>query len=506
MSYFYNNVQYESYIIDETFFSNYEKPVVLPLIEIFNKEIVNFNFSNVVIDCSDKNIKEAKINKILIDYGDGSFETLTEKLSSIKSSIGDFISKNWKETSHTFSTSKKHIYQNIKNVESYPQITITFFNLYNDKFIFIIPYKILYRSFYEEGGRFTLMDAHVGNNNITSFTIREIKNNSVLVISSKNFSEDVLYYTDPSSLVDATDDYYVDDEEMLWNWSTIPEVEILKCEPHFNIETGKWNVNLEWKEKNINLYKFEIWRKKLGTDDEPIGVVFSFDTLSTIDILTENGIYQYTFKLMGINDLSNEMTVYVKCQESSPSTIYSPLDMNVIDGEIFDKSFDVNFVIDKNSSTEMPITFDMYKKFDIILKEKNTSLSYKYDVLKNYKDKPQSNTEKVHYISISSTVLPDGEYTVSLDVEDICGGTSSQFSSQQEPFDSFTPHTKLNYIIGLYSNIKVSNIDVESLDDISDIPLIEEENINISWIFKDRNNFDITGDVDYFDLTLIQIQ
>jgi hypothetical protein len=217
MSYFCDSIKYEKYIIDETYTKNYKEAVILPLIEIFNKEVVDFDFSNVVISCTDEKLKNVEINKIIIDYGDGFSEILNEKLVSKNSAIGDFIKNKWQETSHAFITNKKHLYEGIEEVTSYPHITITFLNHFNDRFYFVIPYKILYKSYYEEGSDISLMDANIGNNNITSFTIREKRSNNIIILSSKTFSEDFEVFSDPVTHVKSSDDYYVDDEDMVWN-------------------------------------------------------------------------------------------------------------------------------------------------------------------------------------------------------------------------------------------------------------------------------------------------
>ena len=490
MSYFCDSIKYEKYIIDETYMKDYKEAVILPLIEIYNKEVVNFDFSNVVISCTDENLKDVEISKIIIDYGDGSSEILNENLVSKNSAIGDFIKNKWQETSHIFTTKKKHIYEGIKEITSYPHITITFLNHFNDKFYFVIPYKILYKSYYEEGSDISLMDANIGNNNITSFTIKERRSNNIIILSSKSFSEDIEIFSDPVTHVKSSDDYYVDDEDMVWNWSIYPELDITQSDVIFNVEKNNYDVTLDWREKKVNLYKFKLNRRKMGTDEAPKTICDDF-TIHPFKDNVNQGIYHYTFDITGINDLSTTQDLYLKCQYHYPATICVPSNTNVVDSFVNKKSFDISFSF--KDSEQTPTSFEMFKKFNIILTNEENLLTFVYDILKSEVKENQG----FYSFQVTTDVLPNGVYNVSLDVEDVCEGTSNSFLTN-DGASLINPTTSIEYVIGDFKHININN---QSFNP-DDYTTISDENIKFDWSFIEVGNEEEAGNVDFFEIEL----
>lgn len=504
MSYFLDSIRHDKYIIDEKYFKNYKGVVYLPLIEIYDGETIDFDFTNVDIECSDNNIKDVKINKIYIDYGDDEKEVITEKITSGRSTIGDSSLKNWNEFSHTFSSKKKHVYKDIKEVSSYPHVTIIFYNQYNDKFYYIIPYKILYKSFYESSGELSLMDANINNNNITSFTLREKKSNSIVVVlSSSGFSEETSIFSDPLLMTDTSDDYYVDDEDMIWNWSIYPELEITKSESDINDEY-RYDVTLDWKEKKVSLYKFEMLRQKMGTNESPKLISSDFKVRPYKDKNLLPGIYKYTFNIVGINDLSNSNEVIIKCQPYYPATILIPSNKEIVKKIISEPQFEISFSLKNTSDT--PTSFDMFRKFDIILKNEDNLLEYRYDVLKSNVD----DRNEVHSLIIDSDVIPDGRYTVILDVQDVCGGSTNGFLSISDGLIS-QPSFTMSYGIGYFDNFVINNNPVNDFSSPNEIKIENEKSINFEWSFI-KNGTSIgennasPGNVDFFDLVLESIK
>ena len=490
MSYFCDSIKYEKYVIDESYMKDYKEAVILPLIEIFNKETVDFDFSNVVITCTDEKLKDVEISKIIIDYGDGSSEILNENLISKNSAIGDFIKKKWQETSHVFTTNKKHVYEGIEKDTSYPLITITFLNHFNDKFYFVIPYKILYKSYYEEGSDISLMDANISNNNITSFTIRERRSNNVIILSSKSFSEDFEIFSDPVTHVKSSDDYYVDDEDMVWNWSIYPELDITQSDVIFNVEKNNYDVILDWREKKVNLYKFKLNRRKMGTNESPKTICDDF-TIHPFKDNVNAGIYHYTFDITGINDLSSSQDLYLKCQYNYPAIICIPSNTNVVESTINEKSFNISFSFKDTEQT--PTSFEMFKKFHVILTNQENLLTFVYDVLKSEITENQG----THSFEILTDVLPDGVYDVSLDVEDVCGGTAVTFLTN-DGSNSIIPSTSINYVIGNFTQVNINNEEINAGEEM----IINDENIKIDWNFIEKDNEEEVGNVDFFEIEL----
>ena len=487
MSFFLNNKKHDTYTIDDSYFENYESKVILPLIEIYNKDVIDFDFSNVKISSTDPNLKDKdiKINKIFIDYGDGKQELLNERLINKNSTIGDFVTKNWQVATHSFSSEKKHVYSKNLSIESHPQITIIFYNQFNDKFYYCIPYRILYKSFYDEGSNLSLISANTNNKNLTSFTLRERKNNSLLFISSKTKTEnEETIFTNPISLVDETDDYYVDDEDMVWNWSTIPELVIM--EPSVDLVGNKYQITLDWREKNVNLIKFKLSERQLGSE--------MFINLSQnpenrpFPTLVKPGIYEYTFDITGINDLTNSQKIYVK------ATAANPCDMRYeyIEPEIETKTFDISFYF----PPEIPNSFEIFKKFNIVLSHKENLLKYNYDVL----SKDITHKKDIYSFTIFSDVIPDGEYNISVDIEDVVKGTSKYFKDcNGEDLNSL--NFNLNYKIGDFGNVVINTQDTESENE----KFINDKDISIKWKFFKHNSTEEAGDVDIFDISLEKV-
>lgn len=518
MSFFQNNQKYDTYIIDDSYFNNYESEITLPLIEIYNKDNIIFDFSNVKISSLDTNLKDRdiKINKILIDYGDGKQDLLNERLSNKGSTIGDFNIKKWQIVSHAFTSDKKHIYFEDLSLESHPQIKIIFFNQFNDKFYYSIPYKFLYKSFYDEGGDISLISANTNNRNITSFTLRERKNNTLLFVSSSsNVSIDEMVFTNPISFVDETDDYYIDDEDMVWNWSTIPELIILDPIIFPNDETNKYHITLEWKEKNVNLIDIKLKQRTLGKDDsssislentENGDLPFS----TTIEDVTP-GVYEYTFDIKGINDLKNTQKIYIKATDANLCDMrFKNIPQITNAGDIRNKTFDICFYIPSGN----PDTFEIFKKFDIVLTHEEKLLVYNYDVLNSDVISSESDIDNFYSFTIFSDVIPDGKYNISINLKDIKDNDAIYFKDKDgKDYDKTSPLSfTLNYIIGKFGDIKTNAIENvsdqqssnSSEENPSSIPSksITEKNIELSWNFFNNESDIEAGDADIFDIIL----
>ena len=504
MSYFLNNTKYNKFIIDEQYLNTYNGLVELPLIEIFNKDEIEFDFTNVVFECSDPDLKgrNIAINKIHIDYGDGSSETLHEVLKVKSKFLGNFVEKNWKTVHHTFFTEQKHIYQENLIIANYPKINITFFNQFNDRYHFSIPYKILYKSFYDDGTSFNLMDANINNNNISSFTLREKKNNALIVVSAKNYTTGETYFSNPSFIIDESDDYFVDDDTLTWNWSTLPEIYIDELNVSPILESSKWSVNFKWREKNINLYDFSLFRRPFGSPEEPILITKNFIDLGYEDIIDTPGIYEYIFDLVGINNKRNIIYLNVNCSSTNPCTIYEhetfglihPISIENINSQtenvVSSKTFDISFELPTMGQTNPSL--DIYKKFIFSAHHTDKFVSVDFDILKNKESISKDN--KYYTLNVRTDTIPDGKYNISLAVEDITGNTGNTIFSKNEngPISNFY----VSYVIGAF-------------DEESFIASVEEKDIHLNWKFFDINVNDNgekePGNADYFEVTLTPI-
>lgn len=510
MSYFLNNIKRDKYIIDEKYLGDYEGFVELPLIEIFNKDDIEFDFSNVWFVSKNEKLKTANIaiNKIVIDYGDGHKETLHEILKSKPSFIGSFIERNWKITNHSFFTEKKHIYEEDLKEENHPRISITFFNQFNDRYYFSIPYKILYKSFYNEGSSFNLIDANINNKNTTSFTIREPKNNNLIVVSAKKYATDEIYFSNPSFIVDESDDYFVDDDVMTWNWSVIPDINIVKAEA-ISDNQEYYTVSLEWREKNINIYNFNLSKKLIGSSNDPSPIDVKFDDLGYKEKIDETGLYQYIFDLVGINDKRNTKFLYLNCSPSNPCDISESKDKplinetekKTINGEDIDcvvskKSFDINFIIPKLGST--PPSLDTYNKLIFTLYNEEKSTPFVYDILKN-RDIVTEN-DGLFTLNVETDTIPDGKYNIQLKVEDVLGNIGNEIKHNDvvSPIENF----HISYIIGKF---KDESLTVKDVDRVDKTFKIDEKDFTLNWDFVDINDENNPGNVDYFEISLTPI-
>ena len=511
MSYFLNSVKYDTFVIDPKYFENYKGAVRLPLIEIFNKDAIEFDFTNVKIKCSDESLssRDIRINKIFIDYGDGTTEILNEDLINKTSFLGNFIKKSWQITSHSFISEKRHIYSDDLETNNYPSIIITFFNQFNDKFYFIVPYKILYKSYYDEGSEFTLLNANINNNNITSFSLRERKNNSIVVISSKSFLEEEQFFVNPSSIVDESDDYYVDDDEMLWNWSTIPEIIFDEISTDFDEEKGLYNVYFKWKEKNVSIQNIKISRRTIGVNSSNEYTELtdiSFDDLSYTDYGLPNNIYEYVFDIVGINDVSNKSYQYVVAAKDNPCLIYKPETKNLIEPNptISSKHFTINFDINSVGGDVVPFEFFDTLMFKMLQKEKY--LSFNHNILEqaDYLDETKTQlTSSISYsLPLRTDTLPNGNYTLTVETKDKVGNTSTRFYNyNKEELD--TPSFIIDYSIGDFKNgISINGIKLNPNTN----PSINTENILLTWDFCESSSSPNPGNVDYFDLVIEKIE
>lgn len=144
-------------------------------IEICNNEQFVLNLEKVKFGSS--YVTNAELNKFSIDWGDGTKETFGRTINV--SALGKMTNSQQKIISHTF---------NVDSSKKY-KIIIKLFNTIGDVYTINIPYTIINKSLYELGANFELLQANNSNKNLTQFVMKENVNNSIIIVSEKDWME-----------------------------------------------------------------------------------------------------------------------------------------------------------------------------------------------------------------------------------------------------------------------------------------------------------------------------
>lgn len=144
-------------------------------IEICNNEQFVLNLEKVKFGSS--YVTNAELNKFSIDWGDGTKETFGRTINV--SALGKMKNSQQKIIFHTFNADSSKKYK----------IVIKLFNTIGDVYIINIPYTIINKSLYELGANFELLQANNSNRNLTQFVMKENVNNSIIIVSEKDWME-----------------------------------------------------------------------------------------------------------------------------------------------------------------------------------------------------------------------------------------------------------------------------------------------------------------------------
>jgi hypothetical protein len=55
--------------------------------------------------------------------------------------------------------------------------------------VIYIPYKIVYKSLYDIGSHFSLLEANVTNSNLTSYVLKEHKDDTIIITSTRDWKK-----------------------------------------------------------------------------------------------------------------------------------------------------------------------------------------------------------------------------------------------------------------------------------------------------------------------------
>lgn len=297
-------------------------------IEIFNNKQFTLDVSGVKFLCSDRQIIGSQINKIKIDWGDGKQQFAAKRIHSVTSSIGVWQNDQWTRIKHHFNTDKRNVYLT-KDVRSLPKIVITFYNTFNDKVQMYIPYKLVYKSMYDMGTKFTMKSGNITNTNHSSFVLKNQNDNSLFVVSVKDFWKKILNQDDQVVYINDTvvsknyADQFVNQDSIIWDWKGIP---LIALHVQRKVENGIRFFKCKFDQKNVNL---DSWTPKCfqildGHQRQLTNFIIDrsyrqfsvYDgTQSNIEDLS-NGLYKIYVQMVGINQVSGTSQIkYVKSSD-----------------------------------------------------------------------------------------------------------------------------------------------------------------------------------------------
>ena len=313
MSYFIDNRIHDKYIIDGVF-SEIESPYMRDVIEIFNNENFNLDLSNIVFKCSDISIDNQQFTKVRIDWGDGSKDLLSKPLTSKASTISTYDPISWKQIQHLYNVDKRYEYQEGISAQSLPKIEITLYNTFNDRVVIYIPYKMVYKSIYDIGSRFSLMQANLTNRNLVSYVLKQHKDDTMLIISSgdwERFHGQIVQKVYDVKNISSSDysNEFVNEDSIVWNWKSAPQIELT-----LNYVQDESYYQGKFEERTINVQEWTPRCEKLGYVNQQIQMQILDEKNKVFRCGDDlrNGVYKIWIDMVGINEIQGKSAQFYK--------------------------------------------------------------------------------------------------------------------------------------------------------------------------------------------------
>ena len=513
MGYFYKNKFHDVYSIDKLIYAKDGDIIMNEYIEIFNNEELVLDFSNTVLVCSNEKIKGAELHKIKIDWGDGKTDVLVKNLLDSGSSINNIV-ESWKIARHLYNTDKRNIYL-AEKIESLPKITVYFYNTYNDIVKLVLPYKLVYKSFYDLNCTFDVISANTGNNNLTTFVMKESANDSISIVQSindaLNFDNKFVYITDKTASVDYSDEY-IDEDNVLWGWDQIPYVYINVSYNQYLVpgnSTSLRGFRCVGTEKTVPVEEWTPHVNKITddgnktvsnviVDDNQSFMFYVFgDSNGNYDDL-ETGLYEIYLDVTGINDVKGY---------TDKKIVANPTDSDYTktisySGNTTD-SINHKFTFSKGDSQ-----WSYFKNVELILKptkidksESGLGLENTWVTADEYFNFsfPLDLSKKNGTISIPMKSLPNGNYDVYYKAEDLLGNNLNQ-SQMVANFDWI--YTNIGEIQGNWSSSGDESIFSWNVSSPTEMDKIQFKLIKKGEQLFDENNnpiLDLNGGIVFDD-------
>lgn len=507
MSYYYKSKIYDQYVIDAVIYPS-QGDIVYDTIEIFNNEKMRIDFSKIDYRCSAFNIQNQQLSKIIVDWGDGKIDRLSKSLMNKSSSIGTYDPISWKQATHLFNVDKRYEYST-DNINVLPKIKITLYNTFNDKVNIFIPYKVIYKSIYDIGTNFSMLNANVTNSNLTSYVLKENKDNTIVIASTKDWRK---IYGNDSQVVRVSDttissnysDEFVNEDSIIWDWKSVPQVS-LSVEQKTNVSTGNnlqyFDCNFEQITVNLDSWKPKcyIFTKSIDQNDEVIygqkQITITADNIWAEDrhykvfytqdgqkLTLPNGIYVNYLDIVGINDIQGKSSIIYKSIPQLSDDDIHPCCLQQKNGfipnkDVTQKQFKLQYELGQygvpyhyDITPQMitdakiyikPISIQLDGMENPVQADGNILFEYPIDLYKNE-------------LIIPTKSIPDGQYKSFVHVQDVLGYSTSDIYRAGEVFDAGT------------FNIKYTNFGI--IDNLNVVK--NQQKVIFSWDVKDYTELD----------------
>lgn len=174
MSFFRGNEQLEMLAVTGTYKPGQQ---TLAGIRFANNTTIHVNLAGISVSSSDTkltNLDQLITLKVIIDWGDGTTESVSPYYHVAESSINAKYQE-WTSVSHLYS-----LHTETKNLT----MKIYVYNSHNDCATIIIPITIQFQSLLQSGAKFRLISANITNNNQVSYVFNNLTDKSNLVVTS----------------------------------------------------------------------------------------------------------------------------------------------------------------------------------------------------------------------------------------------------------------------------------------------------------------------------------